>query len=128
MSLRRERIDRGIQVRSNDVYALNSWREMLYLMGPRVFPVAALVLLGAVSGEYWQRVMVSASMFALLAISWDLLNSAGMVSLGQSLFFGIGAYIAGVLNHYFGLSPWLTVPLATVGGGLLSHPDSPAGA
>ena len=120
MSLRRERIDRGIHVRSSDVYALNSWREMIYLVLPRVFPVAALLIVGAVSGEYWQRVLVSASMFALLAISWDLLNSAGMVSLGQSLFFGVGAYIAGVLNHYYGLSPWLTVPLATLGGGLLS--------
>jgi branched-chain amino acid transport system permease protein len=120
MSLRRERIDRGIHVRSSDVYALNSWREMIYLLMPRVFPVAALLIVGVASGEYWQRVLVSAAMFALLAISWDLLNSAGMVSLGQSLFFGVGAYLAGILNHYYGLSPWLTVPLATVGGGLLS--------
>jgi branched-chain amino acid transport system permease protein len=58
-------------------------------------------------------------MWALLAISWDILASTGMVSLGQALFFGIGAYVAGVLNHYLGLPPLVTIPIATVGGGLL---------
>ena len=57
--------------------------------------------------------------YALLAISWDMLICAGLVSLGQSLFYGIGSYIAGVLNHYWGWSPLLTIPAATLMGGLL---------
>ena len=43
-----------------------------------------------------------------------------MVSLGQALFFGCGAYCAGTMNHYWGLSPFLTIPLAAVFGGLIS--------
>ncbi|MBF0497639.1 MAG: branched-chain amino acid ABC transporter permease, partial [Deltaproteobacteria bacterium] len=97
----------------------NSWREMLYLLGPRVIPVAALVILGLVAPLYWQRVLVSTAMFALLAISWDMLASTGMVSLGQALFFGVGAYVAGILNHYYGLPPWLTIPLAAVIGSVI---------
>lgn len=116
---RRERIDRGIAVRSNDVFALTSMREMSYILAPRVIPVLLILAAAVLAGEYWQKVLVSTCMFALLAISWDLLASAGMVCLGQSLFFGVGAYIAGSLNHYFGLSPWITLPIAAVGGGFL---------
>lgn len=115
---RRERIDRGIKARADDVFALLSWREMLYLAAPRVLPVVLILGAPLVVGEYWQRVLLAVAVFALLAISWDLLAQSGMVSLGQSLFFGLGAYIAGTLNHYWGVPVWLTIPLATVGGGL----------
>jgi branched-chain amino acid transport system permease protein len=116
---RRERLDRGIKVRSEDIYALNSWRELLYLAAPRVLPVLALLILGLAAPLYWQRVLVSASVFALLALSWDLAATSGMVSLGQALFFGVGAYIAGILNHYFQWPIIITLPVATVGGGML---------
>ena len=69
MKKRRERIDSGIKVRSEDVYALVSWREMLYLAGPRLLPAAAFLLLPFFLGPYWQKVMISVAVFALLAIS-----------------------------------------------------------
>ena len=116
---RKERIDRGIKARSSDVFALSSWREMLYLAAPRLLPIVGLLLLSVVLSHYWQRVLLSVSVFALLAISWDILAQSGMVSLGQALFFGIGAYLAGNMNHYFGWSPYITIPLATLFGGLL---------
>jgi branched-chain amino acid transport system permease protein len=117
---RKERIDRGIKARSADIFALTSWREMLYLAAPRLIPVIGCLLLPIVLGSYWQKVILSVAVFALLAISWDILAESGMVSLGQALFFGIGAYIAGILNHYWAMSPFLTLPLATLLGGLVS--------
>ncbi|MGA8240161.1 MAG: branched-chain amino acid ABC transporter permease [Desulfobacterales bacterium] len=119
MQKRRERVDRGINVRSGDVFALCSWREMLYLAGPRVIPVVAILLLPLALGIYWQKVLLSVAVFALLAISWDLLAQTGMISLGQALFFGMGAYVTGILNHYWGLPPLLTIPVAAVCGGLI---------
>ncbi len=119
MQKRRERVDRGINVRSGDVFALCSWREMLYLAGPRVMPVVAILLLPLALGIYWQKVLLSVAVFALLAISWDLLAQTGMISLGQALFFGMGAYVTGILNHYWGLPPLLTIPAAAVSGGLI---------
>jgi len=116
---RRERVDRGIKVRSGDVFALCSWREMLYLAGPRVLPVFAILMLPLVLGIYWQKVLLSVAVFALLAISWDLLAQTGMISLGQALFFGMGAYVTGILNHHWGLPPLLTIPVAAVFGGLI---------
>jgi branched-chain amino acid transport system permease protein len=120
MKKRRERIDRGIKARSSDIFALTSWREMLYLAAPRMIPVVVCLLLPFCLGGYWQKVLLSVAVFALLAISWDILAQTGMISLGQALFFGVGAYCAGALNHYLGWSPVVTIPVATLAGGLIS--------
>jgi len=119
MKRRKERIDRGIKARSSDIFALSSWREMLYLAAPRLLPVVGLVVLSLALSVYWQRVLLSVSVFALLAISWDILAQTGMISLGQALFFGTGAYLSGIMNHYWGWPPYITIPLATIVGGLL---------
>ena len=117
--MRKERIDRGIKVRSSDVFALSSWREMLYLAAPRLIPIAGCMMLPLILSIYWQKVLLSVAVFALLAISWDILEQSGMISLGQALFFGMGAYAAGIFNHYFGWSPFLTIPFASILGGLI---------
>ena len=119
MKRRKERIDRGIKARSEDIFALSSYREMLYLLVPRAIPVVGLLGVAPFLSPYWQEVFISTAVYALLAISWDLLISAGLVSLGQSLFYGIGSYVAGSLNYYWGWSPLFTIPVATVIGGLL---------
>jgi branched-chain amino acid transport system permease protein len=116
---RKERIDRGIKARSSDIFALCSWHEMLYLAAPRLLPIVGLLVLSVVLPHYWQRVLLSVAVFALLAISWDILAQSGMVSLGQALFFGTGAYLAGNMNHYWGWPPYVTIPLATIFGGLI---------
>ena len=117
---RKERIDRGIKARSDDVYALLSYREMLYLIFPRVVPVVGLAILAYFLPLYWKKVVIQACIFAMLSISWDFLSSCGMLSLGQALFFGIGSYIAGSLNHFFNIPVFLTLPIATLFGGLFS--------
>lgn len=119
MQMRKERIDRGIKVRSEDISALLSWREMLYLSGPRLLPLLGLAVLPLVLGLYWQKVLLSVAIFALLAMSWEMLVQSGMVSLGQSLFFGTGAYVAGMMNHHWGLPPLVTIPAAAILGGLI---------
>ncbi len=119
MKKRQERIDRGIRVRSEDIFALSSYREMLYLLIPRAIPVVGLLGFSLLLSAYWKEVFISTAVYALLAISWDLLISAGLISLGQSLFYGIGSYVAGGLNFYLGWSPLFTIPVATVAGGVL---------
>jgi len=119
VSYRKERIDRGIKARCDDIFALSSYREAAYLLLPRVLPILILLILPLTIGTYWTKVLVIACMYAILALSWDFMHSAGMISLGQALFFGIGAYIAGSLNYYYGVSPIFTIPIATVAGGAL---------
>jgi branched-chain amino acid transport system permease protein len=114
---RKERLDRGIKVRSEGIYALGSWREMTYLAGPRLALIVGLVAAPAMSSPYWQRVLSIAAVYALLAISFDFLaNYVGLVCLGGALFTGVGGYVAGALNSSFGWPPLLTIPIATIGG------------
>lgn len=119
MEKRKERIDRGIKARSVDIFALSSWREMLYLAAPRLIPIAGFLILPLILGLYWQKVLLSVAVFALLAISWDILAQTGMISLGQALFFGMGAYTAGILNHYWSWPPLVAIPAATLLGGII---------
>jgi len=117
--LRKERIDRGIKVRSDGLYALMSWREMAYLALPRFILIAGMLLLPFfMPGVYWQRVISIVCIYAILALSFDFLaHFVGLVSLGGAFFIGTGGYIAGILNSYFGVPPILTVPLSAVIGG-----------
>lgn len=96
---------------------------MAYLVLPRLLLVGGLLslpLLEGLIGAYWVTVFLFVSMFALLAISWDFLSSIGLVSLGHSLFFGIGAYASGVLNSYLGWPPLISIPAAVLVGSVLS--------
>jgi branched-chain amino acid transport system permease protein len=123
MKLRKERLDRGIKARCEDIFALSSHREILYLMLPRVLPVLVLLILPLMKGLiglYWEKVLMITCVIALLALSWDLMASVGLISLGQALFFGAGAYITGFLNHSFKLPPIFTIPLGTLLGALFS--------
>lgn len=117
---RKERIARGIKARSDDIYAVASWKEMIYLLLPRVLPVTGIMLIVFFLPVYWKKVVITTCIFAMLAVSWDFLSNCGLLSLGQALFFGIGSYIAGSLNHYLHLPYYITIPIATISGGILS--------
>ncbi|MCF6246406.1 MAG: branched-chain amino acid ABC transporter permease [Desulfobacula sp.] len=118
---RKERIDRGIKVRSDGLYALMSLRELSYLTLPRFILIAGMMLLPVLMPDmYWQRVISIVCIYTILAISFDFLaHYVGLVSLGGAFFIGTGGYTAGILNTYFGLPPILTVPLAAIIGGLI---------
>jgi len=115
---RRERIDRGIKIRTDGIYAMMSWRELCYLSAPRLVLIAGMLILPLVMpGMYWQRVITITCIYALLALSFDFLaHFVGLVCLGGAFFVGIGGYMAAILNTSFGLPPLLTIPLATVIG------------
>lgn len=118
MARRLERIDRPIKVLTEDIYALSSLKTMLYVAVPRLLPALLILLVPIVApGDYFQRVATLAAIYGLLALSWDFIAlSTGLVSLGQALFFGVGAYLAGLLHLQFGLPPALTLLLATIIG------------
>lgn len=118
---RKERIDRGIKVRTDGIYAMTSLRELSYLTVPRLLLIFGMLVLPFVMpGMYWQRVITITCIYALLAIGFDFLaHFVGLVSLGGAFFVGVGGYLAAIANTTYGLSPWLTVPLATlIGGGI----------
>jgi branched-chain amino acid transport system permease protein len=121
MPHRLERIDRPIKVLSEDIYALGSIANMLYVAAPRLLPALLILMLPLVSPSgYIDRVVILTAIYGLLAVSWDfIVLSTGLVSLGQALFFGVGAYISGIINLHLGWPPLLTLALATVLGASL---------
>ena len=118
---RKERIDRGIRVRASGLYALSSWKEISYLAVPPLVLIIGLIILPmVVTNMYWQRVISIVGIYALLALSFDFLTHfVGLVSLGGAFYVGVGGYLAAILNTKLGLSPFLTVPLATLGGAVI---------
>ena len=120
-SRRRERIDRGIKVRTEGLYSLMSWRELAYLLAPRLVLIVGLVALPSLMpGMYWQRVMSIVCIYAILALSFDFLaHFVGLVSLGGAFFVGVGGYLSAWLNTTLGLSPLITVPAASILGGAI---------
>ncbi|MBN2705985.1 MAG: branched-chain amino acid ABC transporter permease [Deltaproteobacteria bacterium] len=119
--MRKERIDRGIKVRSDGLYALASAREIAYLLAPRSLLIGGFLLapLLLFFFPYWQKVILIVCIYALLSMAFDFLaNYVGLVCLGGSFFVGVGGYGSALLNKYLLIPPLLAVPLAALGGAL----------
>ncbi len=115
---RKERLDRGIKVRTDGIYAIMSLRELSYLTMPRMVLIVGLLILPLVMPSmYWQRVISIVCIYSLLALSFDFLaHFLGLVSLGGAFFIGTGGYIAAILNTSFGFPPVFTIPISTLLG------------
>ena len=118
---RKERLDRGIKVRTAGIYAISSWKEIHYLLGPRLLLILGLLILPvAIPSLYWQRVISYVCIYALLALGFDFLaHYVGLVSLGGAFFIGTGGYIAAILNTSFGIPPELTILMTPLIGAFI---------
>ena len=72
-------------------------------------------------GSYYLNVLVFIGINTMLAVALNLLlGYAGQISLGHAAFFGLGAYISGILTTRFGLDPWITMAIAAIASGVLA--------
>lgn len=61
------------------------------------------------------QVAIAIFMWIAMTSSWNILGGyTGYISLGHNVFFGVGAYVSGVLLVEVGWSPLITAPLAGV--------------
>ena len=66
-----------------------------------IFPVFVKV-------SYVLHIAIMIFMYTTLGVSWNILTGfAGQISLGQSVFLGVGGYTSAVLLVKFGVSPWI---------------------
>jgi len=80
----------------------------LFFVGLLVFPIL-------IKDPYLIRILTLASIFAILAASWDLLSGfTGQMNFGHALFFGVSSYTAALLNLHFHIPPWGTIPLGAM--------------
>lgn len=72
-------------------------------------------------GHYLLNVLIFVGINTMLAIALNLLlGYAGQVSLGHAAFFGMGAYISGIITSRFPADPFLVMILAAFCAGLLA--------
>ncbi|MFD2235990.1 ABC transporter permease subunit [Aureimonas populi] len=93
----------------------------------KVLPLLALALAAAlvplVPGfpPFWVTLLCYIAIFAIVAIGIVILTGvANILSFGQAMFMGIGAYTTAVLTTRYGVSPWLGLPAAILVTGILS--------
>jgi ABC-type branched-subunit amino acid transport system ATPase component/ABC-type branched-subunit amino acid transport system permease subunit len=81
--------------------------------------VVYVILVATVRNQYYQLMLTLVPVWATLGISWNILSGySGLVSFGHAAFFGLGAYTLTILFVFFGITPWIGLPLAGVVGGL----------
>ena len=95
-----------------DFCGAHAWK--LLLVGA---VVGALPPLVGLEGGYYMTVVTEMYLFAILALSWDIIGGqTGYPSFGNMAFFGIGAYTTAVLVKDFAVA----FPMAMVAAGLLA--------
>lgn len=81
--------------------------------------LAAYALFGA--GPYGLRVLTVAGVYAIAVIGYQaIFGQAGALSLAQGTFFGIGAYVTGILGSTSGFGFAVTFPLSILAPTLLA--------
>ncbi len=70
-----------------------------------IFPWVASQISGI---EHYTDIMIFAGIYSLITIGLSLLMGyAGQISVGHAAFYGIGAYVSGILTARYGLNPWI---------------------
>jgi branched-chain amino acid transport system permease protein len=89
-----------------------------------IFALFALMVLLVplfLKGSYFLNVLVFIGINTLLAVALNLLlGYAGQISLGHAAFFGLGAYVSGILTTRFPVDPWLALVIAALCAALLA--------
>jgi branched-chain amino acid transport system permease protein len=95
----------------------------------RIAAILALILIAVLLAAPWWgttatlRLIGEMMVYVALASLWNLLAGyAGLVSVGQQAYVGLGVYTVVACTVLFGLHPYLTVPIAALVGVVLALP------
>jgi len=76
------------------------WHALILLFILGIFPLV-------VSSDYYRHILILALMWVVIGSSWNLLAGfTGQVSFGHAIFFGTGAYAAGLCVTKLHISAW----------------------
>lgn len=96
---------------------------MAAVMGLLLVVVAASMPMWAESS--WLREFVEIACYFIFAMMWNLLAGyGGMVSIGQQAYLGLGGYAMLIMADFWGVNPFLAIPLAALVTALMAVPVS----
>jgi branched-chain amino acid transport system permease protein len=91
----------------------------------RESPIALLLIVGGslfplVSDNFFYiEVIKTAAIYAIFAMSWDILTGyTHEVNFGFAFFVGGTGYLSGILNTFFSVSPYWAVPVSALAAGI----------
>ena len=91
-------------------------RQLWAILG---FAVVVLAIAAVLRSDYFELVLTQVLLWAVLSLAWNILcGYSGYFSFGHAGFWGLGAYTVALGLVHLNLSPWLTIPLGGVVGGL----------
>ncbi len=84
-----------------------------------LFGLIYAILTAFVQNTYYQLIMAVVPIWAVMGLSWNILSGySGYVSFGHAAFFGLGAYFVALAQIKLGMTPWLSIPIAGLIGGV----------
>ena len=86
-------------------------RRLLAVLGLALLVLVPWLPLGP-AWLYILHVLILILIWAFVGTAWSLMGRFGLVSLGHGAFLGLGAYTTTLLWNFWGISPWITTPLA----------------
>jgi branched-chain amino acid transport system permease protein len=76
--------------------------------------IAVALVMAFLGNRFWQHMLFMIFLTAALSSSYNILAGfAGQLSLGHSIFFGIGAYTSTILFLNYHISPWIGMAAAS---------------
>jgi branched-chain amino acid transport system permease protein len=81
---------------------------------------ALLIALPFVSPAYFMHLVIQILIWAFIYTAWSLMGRFGFVSFGHGAFMGLGAYIPALMWTFWGVTPWLGIPIAVAAAVLLA--------
>lgn len=111
---RKKVVDEGGDTRSKLQIMLEDMSFRYKAMGVLL---ALALIFPLVFDTYQSNIMISALIYVVLGLGLNIsVGLAGLLDLGYVAFFGVGAYTFALLNHYFHLGFWLTLPMGGIIG------------
>src|SRR5947199_2660171 len=92
-----------------------------------VFAAAVLVLCLVLRSAYYQLVLTTVLLWAVMSLAWNILSGySGYFSFGHASFWGLGAYTVALGMIHFDLPPWVSIPVCAlvgaVAGAIIGYP------
>jgi branched-chain amino acid transport system permease protein len=73
--------------------------------------VVLLALLPFATADYSLHIAIQILIWAFIYTAWSMMGRFGLTSFGHGAFLGIGAYVPALLWNFYGVTPWLGLPV-----------------
>jgi branched-chain amino acid transport system permease protein len=93
----------------------NGMMRIVMLVG-----AAILVALPAFVPAYFLHLLIQILIWAFIYTAWSLMGRFGFVSFGHGAFMGLWAYIPALLWTFWGVTPWIGIPIAVAAAIMLA--------